>query len=71
MQVIAITHLPQIAGKGVHHYQVFKNVSGNKTSTHVKKLNTEERILEIAKLLSGQEVTNASVESAKHLLDNV
>jgi len=70
MQVIAITHLPQIAGKGVHHYQVYKNVSDNLTSTHVKKLNAEERIFEIAKLLSGQEVTEASVESAKHLLNN-
>lgn len=70
MQVISITHLPQIAGKGRHHYQVYKNVSENYTSTHVKKLNPDERILEIAKLLSGQEVTDASVESARQLLKN-
>lgn len=70
MQVIAITHLPQIAGKGAHHYQAYKEVDGNTTSTFLKVLTPEERILEIAKLLSGQEVTNASVESARHLLNN-
>jgi len=70
MQVIAITHLPQIAGKGAHHYQAFKDHEGGKTTTQMKKLTEEERILEIAKLLSGQEVTNASVESARHLLNN-
>lgn len=70
MQVITITHLPQIAGKGNHHFQVYKSESENITSTHVKKLNPDERIIEIAKLLSGQEITNASVESARQLLNN-
>jgi DNA repair protein RecN (Recombination protein N) len=70
MQVIAITHLPQIAGKGSNHYQSYKEEKGNATTAHLKELNPEERIFEIAKLLSGQEVTNASVESARHLLNN-
>ncbi len=70
MQVIAITHLPQIAGKGSSHYQSYKEVKDNITTAHLKELNPEERIFEVAKLLSGQEVTNASVESARHLLNN-
>lgn len=70
MQVITITHLPQIAGKGDHHFQVFKSVSEHITSTHVKKLNPDERIVEIAKLISGQEVTQTSMDSARQLLNN-
>ena len=68
MQVIAITHLPQIAGKGNTHYLVYKKVEGNGTKSEIKKLDPDERIIEIAKLLSGQDVTSASVETAKHLL---
>ncbi len=70
MQVIAVTHLPQIAGKGTHHYQVFKEVEDNITVTRIRKLDDEQRILEIAKLLSGRKVTSASVESARQLLNN-
>ena len=70
MQVIAISHLPQIAGKGDHHYLVYKETYENSTFTGIKLLNLQERIIEIAKLLSGQEITNASMESAKHLLNN-
>ncbi|OQX75465.1 MAG: DNA repair protein RecN [Bacteroidetes bacterium 4484_249] len=68
MQVIAISHLPQIAGKGDSHYLVYKETSGNGTKTEIKQLASEERIIEIAKMLSGQDVTSASVETAKHLL---
>lgn len=68
MQVIAITHLPQIAGKGDAHYFVYKVVEGDTTRTEIQRLENDERILEIAKMLSGQEVTPASVESAKHLM---
>jgi DNA repair protein RecN (Recombination protein N) len=68
MQVIAITHLPQIAGKGDAHYFVYKETDQDSTKTEMKILNPEERVIEIAKMLSGQEVTNASVETAKHLL---
>jgi len=70
MQVVAITHLPQIAGKGNDHFLVYKENNESDTKTKMKKLNPDERIFEIAKLLSGQEVTSASVESAKHLLKN-
>lgn len=70
MQVIAISHLPQIAGKGNDHFLVFKENNKSTTKTKIKKLNADERIFEIAKLLSGHEVTSASVESAKHLLKN-
>ncbi len=68
MQVIAITHLPQIAGKGDAHYFVYKETDSDSTKTEIKILNEQERVIEIAKMLSGQEVTSASVETAKHLL---
>jgi DNA repair protein RecN (Recombination protein N) len=68
IQVIAITHLPQIAGKGNAHYYVFKNTDINSTKTEIKILNPDERILEIAKMLSGQDITPSSLETAKHLL---
>lgn len=70
MQVIAITHLPQIAGKGDTHYFVYKETDHESTKTEIRVLDNEDRILEIAKMLSGQEVTSASMESAKHLLNN-
>ena len=70
MQVITITHLPQIAGKGNTHYFVYKETEANITKTEIKQLATEDRVIEIAKMLSGQDLTSASVETAKHLLKN-
>jgi DNA repair protein RecN (Recombination protein N) len=70
MQVIAITHLPQIAGMGNHHFLVYKITTEDMTKTELRKLNPEERIIEIAKLLSGQVMTSASLESARILLKN-
>ncbi len=70
MQVITITHLPQIAGKGNTHYVVYKEVKNDMTKTVISRLNENDRIIEIAKMLSGQDVTNASVETAKQLLKN-
>jgi DNA repair protein RecN (Recombination protein N) len=70
MQVIVITHLPQIAGKGNTHYVVYKEVKDDMTKTVINRLNENDRIIEIAKMLSGQDVTNASVETAKQLLKN-
>ncbi len=70
MQVITITHLPQIAGKGNAHYVVYKEIEKDLTRTVIKRLNENDRIIEIAKMLSGQDVTNASVETAKQLLKN-
>ncbi len=71
MQVINITHLPQIASKGGHHYLVYKLEEKAATQTHIRLLNFEERILEIAKMLSGQELTSAAVENAKVLLKHL
>lgn len=71
VQVIAITHLPQIAGKGNSHYFVYKVTDNNITETQIREIVSEERILEIAKMMSGEEVSSASVETARHLLKQV
>ena len=70
MQVITITHLPQIAAKGVHHYRVYKDDSGEQTQTHIQRLNTEERLDELAQMLSGKNVTDAALLNARELLAN-
>ncbi len=68
-QVITITHLPQIASKGESHFWVYKEVKNNKTFTRMKRLNEEERIIEIAKMLSGEKPTSIAMENAKELLN--
>ncbi|MGQ9846011.1 MAG: DNA repair protein RecN [Bacteroidales bacterium] len=68
MQVIAITHLPQVAACGKHHQLVSKIQSNNGTEVVVKPLTHNERINEIAKMLSAKEVTTSALEQAKHLL---
>ncbi len=68
MQVINITHLPQIASKGNHHYLVYKENNHETSITQIKLLNKEERILEIAKMLSGEKISDAAIVNAKHLL---
>lgn len=68
MQVINITHLPQIASKGKNHYKVYKKDEEDSTNTYIKLLNNEERIEEIAKLLSGKELTDAAIKNARELL---
>jgi DNA repair protein RecN (Recombination protein N) len=70
MQVITITHLPQIAAKGVEHYKVYKDDSGISTQTHIQRLNPAERITELAQMLSGKNVTDAALRNAKELLMN-
>jgi DNA repair protein RecN (Recombination protein N) len=69
MQVINITHLPQVASKGEAHYKVYKNHDKEHTRTFVKKLDRMERLHEIAKMLSGEELTDAALENAKVLLN--
>lgn len=69
-QVIAITHLPQMAGKGHHHYFVFKTEGKEKTHTSLKLLNDSERIQEIARMLSGEQLTEAAIDNAKALIAN-
>lgn len=70
MQVFAITHLPQVAAKGKAHYLVEKeyDVLGSRPSSSVRPLQGEERIMEIARMLSGSQVTAAAIENAKALL---
>ena len=70
MQVITITHLPQIAGKGTQHYRVFKDESGLQTQTHIQRLQTDERITELAQMLSGKNLTDAALLNARELLGN-
>jgi len=66
-QVMAITHLPQIAGRGDGHYYVYKE-TGKTTTTHVRKLNAEERIVEVARMLSGEKPSAVALENARELL---
>lgn len=68
MQVFAITHLPQIAAKGNVHFKVFKQVVGEQTQSELKLLSGEERIIEIAQMLSGTNVTESALNHAKALL---
>jgi DNA repair protein RecN (Recombination protein N) len=70
MQVIVITHLPQIAGKGDTHYWVFKKDEKDSTRSMIKKLTQDERVKEIAKMLSNEVVTEAAFQTAKELLKN-
>lgn len=67
-QLVAITHLPQIASRGEAHFFVYKNVTGKKTFTHVRQLNADERVVEIARMLSGDKPTAVAMENAKELL---
>jgi DNA repair protein RecN (Recombination protein N) len=69
MQVFAITHLPQIAAKGTNHYKVFKTIIGETTVSDLKLLTNEERIIEIAEMLSGKEISDSAVIHAKALLN--
>jgi DNA repair protein RecN (Recombination protein N) len=69
MQVIAITHLPQIAAKGNSHYKVFKEEINGVTTTNLKQLSSEERIVEIAEMLSGKDISDTALIHAKELLN--
>jgi len=68
MQVITITHLPQIAAKSAHHYRVFKDDSGEQSQTRIVKLSYEERATEIAQMLSGKNISQAALQNARELL---
>ena len=69
MQVIAITHLPQIAAKGSSHYKVYKKEINGVTTTNLKQLTTDERIVEIAEMLSGKDISDSALTHAKELLN--
>jgi len=69
MQVFTITHLPQIAAKGTHHFKVFKQDFGTTTTTQLAKLNSDERLEEIAQMLGGKEITETAKQHAQQLLN--
>ena len=69
MQVFTITHLPQIAAKGTTHFKVFKTVFNEQTHSELKLLSSEERVIEIAQMLSGMQVSDSAINHAKALLD--
>lgn len=69
MQVFAITHLPQIAAKGKHHFKVYKLEKDSETQTGITKLTADERIVEIAEMLSGKDVSESAISHARELLN--
>jgi len=70
IQVISITHLPQIAGRGKYHYKVYKIDDENETYSNIVLLNKQKRLEELAKMLSGSDLTTAALENAKVLLNS-
>lgn len=70
LQVLAITHLPQVAARGQRHYVVYKEDTDSKTVSHIKLLPPEERINELAKMLSGSHITPAALANAQELLNS-
>ncbi|MDT8401186.1 MAG: DNA repair protein RecN [Bacteroidales bacterium] len=69
MQVINITHLPQVAAHGTMHYYVYKEDEADSTITHIKLLDDKEKLREVARLLSGNEITRASLDNARELIE--
>lgn len=69
MQVLAITHLPQVASKGNHHIKVYKGEMDEVTHTMIKVLSSEERLQEIAQMLAGKKITDAAIANARELLN--
>lgn len=68
MQVVNITHLPQVASRGDRHYHVYKDDTSDSTITRIKLLSPDERVMEVARLLSGSEITETAIKNAKELL---
>ena len=69
-QIICITHLSQIASKGKNHYKIFKSTKNDRSLVNIKRLNKEERLEEIAGLISGSEITESGYKQAETLLIN-
>ena len=67
-QVISITHLPQIAALGSTHYKVYKEETAQGTASRMQLLSKDERVREIAQMLSGSDITDAAIDNAKELL---
>ncbi|PIB23848.1 DNA repair protein RecN [Maribacter sp. 4U21] len=69
MQVFSITHLPQVASKGNHHFKVFKKDTADRTETNMRKLSNDERVVELAQMLGGKELSDSALAHAKQLLN--
>lgn len=70
IQILTITHLPQVAAKGQQHLKIYKTTNDNKTVTSLSILSPQEKVEEIAKMLSGKELTKAALENARNLISN-
>jgi DNA repair protein RecN (Recombination protein N) len=68
LQLISITHLPQVASQAEHHYFIYKDNEGERTQSHIRVLNADERITEIAKMLSNDRITPEALRAAEVLL---
>ena len=68
MQVISISHLPQIAAAGNCHFKVYKEDNSEATISRIRKLTPQERVREIAGMISGKEISQAAIEAAENLL---
>lgn len=69
MQIFSITHLPQIASKGDHHFKVYKEDNNNSTHTNMKELTQDERVVELAEMLGGKELSDSAMAHARQLLN--
>jgi DNA repair protein RecN (Recombination protein N) len=69
MQIFSITHLPQVASKGDHHFKVFKEDNNNSTQTNMKELSPDERVVELAEMLGGKELSDSAMAHARQLLN--
>ncbi|MEP3210394.1 MAG: DNA repair protein RecN [Maribacter sp.] len=69
MQVFSITHLPQVASKGNQHFKVYKTEEGNTTQTKMKKLSADERVVELAEMLGGSDLSDSAIAHARQLLN--
>jgi DNA repair protein RecN (Recombination protein N) len=68
MQVISITHLPQVAAKGNRHFIVYKETEDDATKTHIKKVEEKHRVIEIAKMLGGENPSETVLQTAEELI---
>jgi DNA repair protein RecN (Recombination protein N) len=68
LQLISITHLPQVASQAEHHYFIYKDNEGERAQSHIRLLNAAERVTEIAKMLSNDQVTPEALRAAEVLL---
>ncbi len=69
MQIFSITHLPQVASKGDHHFKVYKDDNNHYTQTNMKELSQDERVVELAEMLGGKELSDSAMAHARQLLN--